>query len=32
MNVGNLPVPELTAAETERESAIEGILADTKTL
>jgi len=31
MNVGDLPVPKLAAAETEYESAIEAILYDTKT-
>jgi len=31
MNVDDLPVPKLAAAETERESAIEAILSDTKT-
>jgi hypothetical protein len=31
MNVDDLPVPELAAPETERESAIETILSDTKT-
>ena len=31
MNVNGLPVPQLAAAETERESATETILSDTKT-
>jgi hypothetical protein len=31
MNVDGLPAPKLAAAETERESAIEAILSDTKT-
>jgi hypothetical protein len=31
MNVDGLPVPKVAAAETERESAIEAILSDTKT-
>jgi hypothetical protein len=30
MNVGDLPVPKLAAAETEYESAIEAILSDAK--
>jgi hypothetical protein len=31
MNVDDLPVPKLAAAETERESPIEAILSDTNT-